>query len=102
MARHSTTWDEARRCPKCKTPGKVTSNRRLSGGSTLNMLDCVNTRCQWFEKPGWGVEVRADGSVPVSSGSGMRPLPDDGGKTLEILERQAEAMKRGNAEMPGR
>jgi hypothetical protein len=102
MARNSTTWEEARRCPKCKTPGKVTSNRRIEGGSTLNMLECVNSRCKWFEQPGWGVEVRADGSVPVSTGSGMRPLPDDGGRTEEILRRQAEAMMRPGAEMPNR
>jgi hypothetical protein len=103
MARQTVTWEEAKRCPKCQMPGEVKSNRVLSRqAGKLVMLTCKNSRCRWHETD-WGVQVFPDGSVPVdTSPSGARPLPDDGGRTLEILERQAEAMKRGGAEIPRR
>jgi hypothetical protein len=60
----------------------------------------MTENCKWFETD-WGVQVRKDGTIPVADTTPQKllTLPDDGGRTAEILARQLEAMRSGNAEM---
>lgn len=103
MPQASASWEDARRCPRCQEPGKFIADRPLPSGGSSITLRCPNERCKWFDTD-WAVQKRPDGSIPVADTSPLhvRQLPDDGGRTEEILRRQLEAMKRGGAEMPGR
>lgn len=58
-----TTFDEARRCPKCKELGKDTGSQKASGGSTVHKILCMNDRCKWFGTT-YVVQVNADGTIP--------------------------------------
>jgi hypothetical protein len=63
-----TSFEEARRCPKCKLPGEDRSTQPARGaglqrGTTVHMVYCVNDRCTWYNTC-WVVQVNPDGSVP--------------------------------------
>lgn len=60
-----TSWEEARRCPKCTDPGR-SSDPTPTGerdGSTYVVMTCGNPRCKWYEQS-WTIRVRADGTIP--------------------------------------
>ncbi len=72
-----TTFERAKRCPKCGTPGEdrktLTPGRELGveRGTTVHGIVCTNALCSWFETS-WMVQVRADGSVPAANSSPAR------------------------------
>lgn len=53
--------DEAKRCPKCDTPGMPNG----ADGRLLKFL-CMNERCRWYST-GWVVQVNPDGTVPETA-----------------------------------
>lgn len=57
-----TTFEEARRCPKCESPGADISQRRGPLGSKLHVIECRNGRCKWNNTT-WVVQVHADGTI---------------------------------------
>ncbi len=59
------TYEEARRCPKCQQPGEDRHQELAHDGkgSTIHHIYCVNNRCRWYNTP-WLVQVNKDGSVP--------------------------------------
>lgn len=57
-----TTFDEARRCPRCEELGSDIGGRSGPHGSTIHTIKCVNDRCQWFATT-YIVQVMSDGSV---------------------------------------
>lgn len=58
------TYEEAKRCPKCKEPGEVTASKPAGLQGTLETVSCMNERCKWFET-GWVIQVMPDGTIPV-------------------------------------
>jgi hypothetical protein len=67
----STTFEDAKRCPKCETPGMVISKRMSLHSSpvarakpTVYVIRCVNQLCAWFDT-NWIVQVNPDGSIPA-------------------------------------
>lgn len=60
-----TSYEEAKRCPKCKQPGNVRLMRPAPNirGAMLHMIYCENELCVWHDEV-WMVQVNADGSVP--------------------------------------
>jgi len=59
-----TTYEEAKRCPKCATPGRDTgTTTRVKGGGLLHNIVCVNPRCRWYNTS-YVVQTNPDGTVP--------------------------------------
>lgn len=57
-----TTFEEARRCPKCEKPGKEVGSRVGPFGSTIHTIMCANSRCEWSNTT-YLVQVKSDGKV---------------------------------------
>lgn len=69
-----TLFEEAKRCPKCSTPGEeVAESKAPSGDGVLKFFRCIEPRCT-FVGERWVVQIRADGTVP-------KPTDDKGPKT---------------------
>jgi len=58
------TLEEASHCPRCGEVGIQGNVRLLGARGKLIQFDCRNTRCKWYNQPGWSVQVRKDGTVP--------------------------------------
>jgi len=98
-----TTLEEASRCPRCEQPGEFAGERELKSvrNAKLKMFTCKNSRCKWFNTP-WSVQVNANGTIPpalLNRPKQFRPLPNDGGRTLENLQRQLEIEKGSGGEV---
>lgn len=86
-----TTYEEAKRCPKCKTPGREAGSDPGPHRSTLHKITCVNNRCSWFETV-YVVQVNSDGTVPEPSTAKRNQfprLPNTGRSDEEINEQLA-------------
>lgn len=103
-----TTYEEAKRCPKCKEPGLEVGDtaaprgRGVTIGARLKHIQCRNQRCKWFDGAPYLVQTNPDGTVPppnMHREKQFRALPDDGGRTAENLQRQFEAEMLANAEI---
>lgn len=73
-----TTWEEAKRCPRCKNPGVEISRRPGPHGSALHTIQCKTERCQWFNTT-YIVQVMSDGSVAnptIDRDKSFPKLPD--------------------------
>jgi hypothetical protein len=69
------TFEEAKRCPKCSEPGEeVSENKAPSGDGVLKFFRCGNVRCIDVGER-WVVQIRANGTVP-------QPTDDRGPKTF--------------------
>lgn len=74
-----TTFEEAKRCPKCEMPGddrSATASKDSRGKPvTVHLIYCVNDECRWYNTP-WTVQVNADGSIPKPhSALGRKQFP---------------------------
>lgn len=86
-----TTYDEARRCPRCDELGQIVkTSQRDRAGNTLNTVLCANARCRWYNTT-YLIEVRADGTVvqPHARVKSFPKLPD---RSDEAIERSNQAM----------
>jgi len=69
-----TTYEEARRCPRCENPGlEVSSVRRREGGK-LTTFECRNPPCRWYNTP-YVVQINADGSIPEATMDHIMTFP---------------------------
>jgi hypothetical protein len=57
-----TTFEEAKRCPKCKVPGAEVNQRPGPLGSRVHSIECRNSRCRWYQTK-WLVQIQSDGSI---------------------------------------
>lgn len=61
----STTFDIAKKCPRCGNYGAIVGERPRGGdGSKLYTLLCETVLCTWYNTT-WVVEVNAEGKVPT-------------------------------------
>lgn len=61
-----TTFEEAKRCPKCKEPGEDRIQRPVHGlprGTMAHTIYCVKEGCEWYNTC-WIIQVNPDGSIP--------------------------------------
>lgn len=102
-----TTWEEARRCPRCKNPGveseaegrRLTSAPGVTRGAQIHVIYCLNEHCRWYNTS-WTVQTNPDGTIPPPTTNRQkffRPLP---GVSEERINAYAEAMQRAS-EAPG-
>jgi phage FluMu protein Com len=73
-----TTYEEAKRCPKCREPGRDTGvTRRGPRGSVIHTIECANPRCKWFNTA-YIIQTNPDGTIPpptTDRDKSFRPLP---------------------------
>lgn len=106
-----TTYEEARRCPRCSELGEhvEAEDRTLkvgpSRGSRMIKIYCRNERCKWYNTA-WTVQRRPDGTIPdalLHRQKNFPELPTWGARSIETLERQLELeTQAGGAELNGR
>lgn len=61
-----TTFEEAKRCPKCDMPGDDKSVTTVTKGRRkvkVHTIYCRNSECKWYNTS-WLVQVNEDGSIP--------------------------------------
>jgi hypothetical protein len=61
-----TTFEEAKRCPSCRNPGREASTQRpqdLPRGTKVHVFVCEEDRCERVGER-WLVQTNPDGSIP--------------------------------------
>lgn len=84
-----TTYEEAKRCPKCEQPGQEIGTKPMRGGGHIKTIICHNSRCNWHDTT-WIVQVNADGSIPeptLDREKSFPKIPDRTESTQAQLER---------------
>jgi hypothetical protein len=61
-----TTYEEAKRCPRCEQPGKVMGihMNHPRPGAKVETYECVNELCVTY-KQRWLVQINFDGTIPT-------------------------------------
>lgn len=104
-----TTFEEAKRCPKCNTPGEDTGilDAVKASHATVHVIQCVNRQCKWYATS-YLVQVNEDGSVPPPRKNQPKayPMPKLSQQQIERIEntiqRQLEQeTKPGGGEVRG-
>ena len=100
-----TTYEDARRCPRCEHPGEHVAEEdrplRSVRGAKLIKIYCRQERCKWFNTA-WTVQVNADGSIPPENtfrDKKFPELPSWGAKSVEALESQLRLETTPGAEL---
>lgn len=85
-----TTYEDAKRCPKCEEPGLKTGDkpagRNARPGTSVHTFECRNARCKWFNEF-WVVQVNPDGSVPPPNTHRAKSFPALPKRSDEDIER---------------
>lgn len=68
-----TTFEEAKRCPKCGNPGRLALDKPGEKRSRVMVFQCETELCTWFNT-GWTVQVNEDGSIPTRK-PGLKEAP---------------------------
>jgi hypothetical protein len=106
-----TTYEQATRCPKCETPGKLVNTTRppanvrtgIARGTKVETYECVNERCVYgpqkqMDLPGerWAVQINPDGTIPPKGSIEAEPKEYDIDKhtTTQQRERARTMMER--------
>lgn len=92
-----TTFEEARRCPRCEQPGteigqKTGRVRGATRGAVFHEIACMNERCRWHNTT-WVVQTNPDGTVPQAQTERREKffhrLPE---RNQEDIDRQMNAL----------
>jgi hypothetical protein len=104
----STTFEEAKKCPKCDNVGKEVGSRPAKTGRgkrcTLHVIECVTELCRWYGER-YVVQVNEDGSIPdaYSGALGSKQFPRISQESISRIEdnvrRQLEAEQTKGAEV---
>jgi hypothetical protein len=107
-----TTYDEARRCPKCQEKGELArdepfrsfdgGNRNVTKGARLHTIVCKNDRCRWCDQVCRVIQVNPDGTIPppITKRERQFPdIPDFGARISDQLKRQLEVELGGGGEV---
>lgn len=91
------TFDEARRCPRCEELGLLGKSSRRRDGSRIHTITCMNTRCKWYSTS-WVVQVMVDGSVakPQKHDKFFPTIPDRTEEVRAAVDRQIQRETRTN------
>lgn len=81
-----TTYDEARRCPRCNELGSDEGSKSGPRGSRMHTIRCRNERCRWYNTT-YIVQVNRDGSIPppeTHRDKQFRALPPRSDEAVEL------------------
>lgn len=95
------TFDAARRCPKCEELGHLTESKSIARGNKLHTVICRNERCRWFNTA-YVVETNEKGEVapPRTRMNKTYPvIPDLTERVRAQLDRQVQQELGGGAEV---
>lgn len=104
----STTFEEAKKCPKCGNPGddrRVTPTRNARRQKVdLHHIYCVTELCPWFNTM-WLVQINEDGSIPEPGQQlGDKKYPalsqESATRIEENILRQIELEQKPGTEIP--
>jgi hypothetical protein len=107
-----TTFEEAKKCPKCGLPGEDSSTQPVvsrdlkMGRAAAHTIYCRNDKCSWLNTA-WIVQVNPDGTVPVADYSKTQPkqfpmpvIDEVERRVVDAVERQlAQETKSGGGEI---
>lgn len=96
-----TTFDAARRCPKCAELGFLKDSKPIARGNKLHTVICLNERCRWFNTA-YVVETNEKGEVapPRTRMSKAYPvIPDLTERVQAQLDHQMAQELGGSAEI---
>lgn len=85
------TFEEAKRCPRCNQPGEDRKQIPAPGipGAKVHTIYCVSQLCPWYDTP-WLVQVNSDGSIPQPQDHTRTPKVYQGFETHDQLARDIE------------
>lgn len=86
-----TTYEEARRCPRCEQPGVELGSRAGPHGSRIHTIQCKTTRCKWFNT-NYTVQVNSDGSIPNPTLERPKNFPKLPDRSEDEVNRMLERM----------
>lgn len=103
-----TSFEEAKRCPKCELPGEDMGATPKTSPNTgkpvkVHTIFCRNDVCKWFNTS-WIVQVNDDGTIPEPySQLGRKQFPavseESATRIRENIEAQLRAETQGGAEI---
>lgn len=102
----STTFEEAKLCPKCGKPGddrKQTRSKDSHGKPvTVHLIYCTTELCRWYNTC-WSVQVNADGSIPTaySSAFQQKMFPKVSQETETRIQEAMDAQLRAETQPGG-
>lgn len=105
-----TTYEEAKRCFRCKEPGEKVGERpapRLPGitrGASLHVIECRNERCRAFGTVVRTIQVNPDGTIPltVKREKAFPAIPDLTEEVRAKIDEQLRMETHGGGELGGR
>ena len=85
------TYESAKRCPKCEEPGADIGSVKGPHGSRLHTIQCKNKRCSWYET-NYTVQVNADGTIPEPTLDRPKSFPALPKRSDEDVDRQMQQL----------
>lgn len=86
-----TTYESAKRCPKCEQPGVDIGSVRGPHGSRMHTIQCRNDRCPWYQT-NYTVQVNSDGSIPEPTLDRPKSFPKLPDRSEEEVALQMQRM----------
>lgn len=79
------TYEAAKRCPKCQEPGKLVQEKLVQSpdarpGTKIHVINCETESCVWYGTS-YFVQVNPDGSVPPPRKNQDKLFPMDAYRT---------------------
>lgn len=82
-----TTFEEAKRCPKCGESGVIAGDKRSRYGERTVTIKCMNSRCLWYKETARVIDVKPDGTIPDPTKYRHKRFPALPNLTNEMRER---------------
>lgn len=86
-----TSFDEARRCPRCDEPGRGIRDFPGPGGSRFHSIMCLNQRCRWHNTT-YLIQVNPDGTIPPPTTDRDKNFPALPARDQELIDRQMDGI----------
>ena len=99
-----TTFEDAKRCPKCDRPGKDLGGKPAKRpGVKVHTIMCETELCKWYQTT-WLVQVNEDGTIPeaysqVGKKQFPKVSPEMESRINDSLKAQLEVEKSGQGEV---
>ncbi len=101
-----TTFEEAKRCPKCDNPGEDMGVKKINKDGRrvqIHTIMCKTTLCRWYNTS-YLVQVNEDGSIPEAYGQNLkkqfpRLSAESESRVLDALRQQQQVELYGDGEI---